>query len=190
MRRYILTGAPGCGKTTILHALAERGYSVVEEAAADVVAQQRALGVEAPEEDAGFVDAVIRLQHERQQQLPIDSGGVQLFDRSPICTLAFARYSGLPMTRALRTEVNRVVQSGIYQPLVFFVARWGPAGPTPPRRISEADAKRSEEIHRTAYESCGYELVDIPPGDPDHRTDLIDDVLADEDVRFSEEAWS
>ncbi|GAA0269325.1 hypothetical protein GCM10009539_65600 [Cryptosporangium japonicum] len=170
--------------------MAERGYSVVEEAAGDVIAQQQALGVDAPWEGAGFVDAVVRLQHERQQQLPVDSDGVQLFDRSPICTLALARYSGLPTTRALRAEVNRIVQSGIYQPLVFFVARWGPVGPTSARPITEADAKRFEEIHRTAYESCGYELVDIPPGELDHRADLIDDVLADEDVRFSEEAWS
>ncbi|MFG1924440.1 AAA family ATPase [Cryptosporangium sp. NPDC048952] len=174
MRRYILTGAPGCGKTTILRALAERGYSVVEEAAADVIAQQSP-------DDPGFVDAVIRLQHERQQQIPIDSGGVQVYDRSPICTLALARHSGLPVTRALRTEVNRVVQSGIYQPLAFFVALFGP---------TDAEAKRLEEMYRATYESCGFELVDIAPGEAEHRADLVDDVLADEDVRFSEEAWS
>lgn len=190
MRRYILTGAPGCGKTAILHALADRGHSVVEEAATDVIAREQARGVDTPWEDAGFVDAVVRLQQERQQQLPADGAAVQIYDRSPICTLALARYSGSPTTRALRTEVNRVVQSGIYQPMVFFIVLFGPIEPTAARRISLEDAKRFEEIHRTAYESCGYQLVDIPAGTLEHRVDLIDDVLADEDVRYSEEAWN
>lgn len=37
-RRYVLTGAPGAGKTMLLRALAERGHAVVEEAATDVIA--------------------------------------------------------------------------------------------------------------------------------------------------------
>ena len=125
MRRYILTGAPGGGKTTILRALEARGYSVVAEAASDVIAREQAAGVDAPWERAEFVDAVVRLQQERQQQPPPDGTSVQIYDRSPICTLALARFSGLPLTRALRTEVNRVVQSGIYQTAVFFIALSG-----------------------------------------------------------------
>ena len=44
MRRYILTGAPGSGKTSILRALGARGYSVVSEAATDVIADEQAHG--------------------------------------------------------------------------------------------------------------------------------------------------
>jgi len=39
-RRYVLTGAPGSGKTALLGALRERGHAVVEEAATDVIARQ------------------------------------------------------------------------------------------------------------------------------------------------------
>ena len=38
MKRYILTGTPGSGKTSLLHELKSQGYSVVEEAATDVIA--------------------------------------------------------------------------------------------------------------------------------------------------------
>lgn len=37
MKRFILTGAPGAGKTSILRALAASGYGVVPEAATHVM---------------------------------------------------------------------------------------------------------------------------------------------------------
>ena len=65
-RRYVLTGAPGCGKTTTLEALGQRGHAVVAEAATDVIAAQQVLGVNAPWELPGFVDRVVDLQRERR----------------------------------------------------------------------------------------------------------------------------
>jgi predicted ATPase len=38
MRRFIITGAPGAGKTAIIRELELDGFSVVEEAATDVIA--------------------------------------------------------------------------------------------------------------------------------------------------------
>jgi predicted ATPase len=43
-RRYVLTGAPGSGKTALLAALSQRGHVVVEEAATDVITRQQARG--------------------------------------------------------------------------------------------------------------------------------------------------
>ena len=100
MRRYIITGAPGAGKTTILAALRDRGYAVVEEAATDVIAHEHALGRDQPAHDAGFLDAVALLQRDRQQQPAPSATTVQVFDRSPICTLALAHYLGQPVTRS------------------------------------------------------------------------------------------
>ena len=44
MKRFIITGAPGAGKTAILHHLEVEGFSVVEEAAADIIAAAQARG--------------------------------------------------------------------------------------------------------------------------------------------------
>jgi len=44
MRRFIMTGAPGSGKTSILRALENLGYAVVEEAATDAIAAHHAQG--------------------------------------------------------------------------------------------------------------------------------------------------
>ena len=46
MRRFILTGAPGAGKTAIVRELEARGFPVVEEAATDVIAREQAAGVD------------------------------------------------------------------------------------------------------------------------------------------------
>ena len=60
MRRYIITGAPGAGKTTIVTALRERGYPVVDEAATDVIAREQAAGPRrAVDARPGFVDAIL-----------------------------------------------------------------------------------------------------------------------------------
>ena len=48
MRRFILTGTPGAGKTAILRQLEIEGFSVVEEAATDVIALEQAKGVGEP----------------------------------------------------------------------------------------------------------------------------------------------
>ena len=48
MPAYILTGAPGAGKTAVLRLLETMGYVVVEEAATDIIALDNALGCEEP----------------------------------------------------------------------------------------------------------------------------------------------
>src|SRR5690349_8621469 len=142
MRRYIITGAPGAGKTTILAALQDRGYAVVDEAATDVNLRLQTLGRDEAWRDPGFIDAIALLQKERLEQPVPPTTEVQLFDRSPICTVALARYLGLPVTPNLAGEVERMVAEQIYQPPVFFVHLLGFITPTAVRRISLAQSVR------------------------------------------------
>ncbi len=44
MKRFILTGTPGSGKTSVLCALENAGFPVVSEAATDVIFRERATG--------------------------------------------------------------------------------------------------------------------------------------------------
>jgi predicted ATPase len=174
MRRYIITGAPGAGKTTILAALRGRGYAVVDEAATDVNVHLQALGRDEALRGPGFIDAITLLQRERLEQAAPPATAVQVFDRSPICTLALARYSGLPVTPILAREIDRVVAEGIYQPRVFFVHLLGFIRPTPVRRISLAQSVTFERFHEQAYRNHGFELVDVPAGTVGERVELVD----------------
>jgi hypothetical protein len=65
-RRYILTGAPGAGKTTILRELRGRGYVTVDEAATDVITRAQARGDDEAWQGHRFLDTIIESQRERQ----------------------------------------------------------------------------------------------------------------------------
>jgi predicted ATPase len=55
MRRFIITGAPGAGKTAIIRQLELDGFSVVEEAATDVIAAAQAQGTVQPWAHPSFI---------------------------------------------------------------------------------------------------------------------------------------
>ena len=61
MKRYILMGAPGAGKTAILRHLELDGYGIVEEAATGIITLEQAQGVTEPWSRASFIDAIIKL---------------------------------------------------------------------------------------------------------------------------------
>lgn len=143
--------APGSGKTSIALGLRRRGYAVVEEAVTDLIAAALAAGVDEPWLGVTFVDDVVALQR-RRQLAPVPEGvAAQVFDRSPLCTLALARYLDLPVTPLLAAEVTLVVRDRVYEPTVFLVGPLGFIEPTAARRISYPDALRFASVHEAVY---------------------------------------
>jgi AAA domain-containing protein len=102
---------------------------------------------------------------------------VQVFDLSPICTLALAGYAGRPISPVLAGEVDRVVADGVYQRRVLFVHLLGFITPTTARRISYTQSVRFERLHQQAYRNHGFELVDVPAGSVEERVELVDHYL-------------
>lgn len=176
-RRYALTGAPGAGKTALAMTLRERGYLVVAEAATDLIADEQARGVDEPWRAVDFLDKIAWLQRQRQLSQIADPSQVQIYDRSPLCTLALARYLQLPVTPLLTEEVTRVIDEQVYQRAVFFVRPLGFITPTQVRRISYPDSLRFEAIHEAVYRDHGFQLVEIPAATIDYRAAAIDSYI-------------
>lgn len=108
MRRFIISGAPGAGKTAIIRQLELDGFSVVEEAATDVIAAAQARGIAEPWTDASFIDTVADLQKQRQIRAAYQPADVQFYDRSVVCTAALAVYLGYPFSASLSNELERI----------------------------------------------------------------------------------
>jgi predicted ATPase len=170
--RYVLTGAPGSGKTSLLHALGRRGWDVVPEAATDVIAREQAAGRDEPWLCPDFTAWIVDLQRERQLRAVV--APVQFYDRSPLCTLALARFLGHPVTPALRREVERVARERVYERDVFLVRPLGFVKATAARRITEQDAAAFEAVHETVYREHGYHLIDIAPASISTRADTVE----------------
>lgn len=180
VKRYILTGAPGAGKTSILRSLAERGWAVVEEAATDVIAREQLAGVSEPWQSDDFTDKIVTLQRQREQQ-PVPNGvRVQFHDRSPLCTLALVRYLGHPLTTTLTQEIARVTREQVFERAVFFIRPLGFIVPTAARRISYGDSLAFEAVHEAVYRDHGFGIVDVVPGEVDQRAAAIEARIAQE----------
>lgn len=161
MKRYVLTGAPGAGKTSILRQLQERGFDVVEEAATAIIADGQAAGHPEPWARADFVEEVAALQRRRQMSPTTGDATVQVYDRSPICTHALGVYLGRPVPETLSAEIDRITRERVYERQVFFVRAIGFCEPTAARRISYEESLEFERIHEQSYRRFGYDLVEV-----------------------------
>jgi len=173
MQRYILTGAPGAGKTVLLRRLELAGFAVVEEAATDLIALVTAQGVVEHWKAPTFIEDIVALQRARQQRADAWPDARVFFDRSPICTWALCEYAGRAPPASLVAEVKRIERESAYERRVFFLELMGFITPTQARRISLADAERFAAIHADVYARFGYELIRIPPADVEARFERV-----------------
>jgi predicted ATPase len=179
MRRFILTGPPGAGKTAILRQLELDGFDVVEEAATDVIALHQAAGVAEPWADAAFTATIADLQHRRRTRVAPPGVEVQFHDRSAVCTLALARHLGRPVGGALVRELRRIAADAVFERRVFFIRNLDFITPTAARRIDLDEAVRFGATHEAAYRELGYELVFVEPAPLAERVRQIKDTVSE-----------
>ena len=183
VKRYVLTGAPGAGKTVILRHLELSGFGVVEEAATDLIALKQAQGVEEPWLRDSFIDEIAGLQRIRLLRSSKWPGGVQFHDRSIFCTAALSDYLGCPRSVTLSRELDRAATERWFQPEAFLIRSLGFVTPTAARRISLENSIRFERVHEVVYREFGFQLVWIEPGSPPDRANQIRDYLGETATR-------
>jgi len=173
MRRFIITGAPGAGKTAIIRQLEIDGFSVVEEAATDVIAASQARGTAEPWMQPTFIDLIAALQRDRQIRASYQPDEIQFHDRCVVCTAALAVYLGRPLSPVLTSELERVTKEAVYQNRAFFIRNLGFITPTEARRIGFEETVRFEKIHEETYREFGFELISVEPGSLMDRVSMI-----------------
>jgi predicted ATPase len=177
MKRYILTGAPGAGKTSILRQLELDGFSVVEEAATDVIALRQANGIAEPWTHPEFLDAVVHLQQARERRAYCLPDPVQFHDRSVVCTAALADYLGFARPDCLLQQLQRLKEEHVFERRVLFARNLGFISPTEARRISYEETVRFEKLHEQAYREFGFDIISIAPASVANRVREIKRLL-------------
>ena len=178
MRRFIVTGAPGAGKTAIIRQLKLDGFSVVEEAATDIIAEAHRQGTLEPWKDPSFIDSIVHLQRDRQMRASFQAAEVQFHDRCVVCTAALAKYLGHPFPPVLVSELERIKREAIYEQRVFFIRNLGFITPTEARRISFEETVIFEKVHEAVYREYGFELFFVAPGTLEERVEVVKAAVA------------
>jgi len=161
IQRFILTGAPGAGKTALIRYLEAAGHDVVAEAATDVIALAQAQGNQRPWEQPAFITGIAALQAWREAAPMRESR--RFADRSIFCTLALAEWLDHPVPPELQATAGRLATSGWFARTVFLVDQLGFIENTAARRISFDEATRFGTLHEVVYRRYGFEIVHIAP---------------------------
>ena len=169
---FVIAGAPCSGKSTLVKALAERGFKIVPETAEEVIRSAVAAGVSVEEQrlmdPVGFqmdllnkdFDLFDKILSAGSEVEPLSSGGdrIVIADTSFIETLVFSARAGIEMSPTVKDWLMKKRYTK-----VFFLASPASYKSTAVRMESQQVALEISREVEEAYQHFGYQLVVIPP---------------------------
>jgi predicted ATPase len=167
MRKYVLTGGPGSGKSSIILALEQRGEYVIREAAEDYIKLRQAQGTPTPWKEADFQQKILDLQVQRESRINPAASRV-FIDRGIHDGLAYAGQD---------TETyNRILEHtfAVNYEKIFLVELLDDVNTTAVRRENTEQAKFLEKLLYMTYWNAGYDPMMIVPNPLDKR---VEDIL-------------
>jgi predicted ATPase len=162
--RYVITGGPGVGKTSIIHYLRDCGYHVLGEAATDVIRQSLEKGIAKPwdkDYKSDFNDEILDLQYHRQNETP--DTGLVFFDRSMIdaFTYALIPMGGTKSLETMASKVQSVIDDQFYNHTVFFIDNLNGCETTEIRHENLDQLLLIEKHIEQNYRALGFNVVHI-----------------------------
>lgn len=174
-KKVVITGGPGTGKSTIINELIKRGHHCFEEISRQVTLEAQKEGI-----DQLFLTKPLlfseRLLKGREQQFieaSKSSSNIVFLDRGVHDVLAYMDYIGDTYPQ----DFTDVCRSSIYDH-VFIFKPWD--------LIYESDNERYENFEQSlkihehlleTYQSYNYNLIDVPFGTVEERTNFILEAL-------------
>jgi predicted ATPase len=162
MKKFILTGPPGCGKTSIIHKLASIGHTVVFESATDVITRLQEQGIEHPWKLKDFQLKIVELQQLKEKSL--DGNGNAFLDRGIIDSVSYED------DESIRQKILEAGLSSGYEKDVFFIELIPEEyRQTRVRKETLEEAKESGKKLEKVYLEHGFNVIRIPAASVDQR---------------------
>lgn len=175
---HVITGAPSCGKTTLIDLLASQGFQTVPETARQFIQKVMSKGQRI---HPILADPAALQRNIKDRQVSIENGleanDVLFLDGAVPGSLAYFRACGLnPNEILLECFHHRYASVFVLDPLPF-----------------QADAQRVEEIatiagyldewHTRDYIALGYDVVRVPVLPPEDRIAFVLERLPEQGLR-------
>lgn len=171
--RFIITGGPGSGKTTLIEKLQSKGYAGFPEIARQLISQGIAPSFSPDKRvSSQFFDIILSQRILQHQQ--IGAAEIAFFDRGIPDSLAYFNYHKKKAPDILLEALKNYP----YNQHVFVAPPW--------EEIYFSDAIRTEtfseaqklyEIITEAYKSLGYLLVELPKSTLESRLSAVLEIV-------------
>ena len=175
-RLIVLTGGPGSGKSTLVAALARRGFATMPEAGRAIIKDQRARGGDGlPWTDrAKFAELMLSWDLRCYRDAAASEAPV-VFDRGIPDSIGYLELCGLPVP----PHFEAAAHAHRYRRDVFIAPPWPEIfAHDAERRQSLEEAEATYGAMRAVYTRLGYRLIDLPRVPEDERAQFVAERIA------------
>ena len=170
-KKIVITGGPGTGKSTLINSLIKRGHNCLEEISRQVILEAKKEGI-----DQLFLIHPLRFSEKllkgRQKQFidaEIHTNKTVFFDRGIPDVLAYMDYIGDNYPEHF---IEACENAKYHQ--VFILKPWKAIYTSDNERYESFDqALKIHDYLVNTYQSFNYNLIDVPFGTVENRTDFI-----------------
>lgn len=165
---YVVTGGPGCGKTTIVNLLRERGYNTTIEHARHFLYTQGIKGrtvEEVRKNQTEFQLGVLNMQIEQEASIPPEQ--IFFLDRALPDSLAYYRFLNLEPDKRLLIALEKIYYKKV------FILDLLPLVNDHFRKEDEPAQKKIHELIKAVYAALPFPIVEVPVLPPEERADFI-----------------
>jgi len=175
MKRVLLIGSPGSGKTTILSELRKRGYTCFQEVSREIISEAQGRGIAQlfltnPDE---FNDKLLSRRITQSKACENIEEDYAFIDRGLPDIIAYNEYINIAST----PEVIKASKELVYD-FVFLFPAWAAIFKNDKERYENfEEALKIQDKLKKTYTQYGYEVCEVPVGEICDRTNYILNVI-------------